>query len=646
MNSLRKLILVLAVLPAIACGGGGSSSDNNNGNSEPTDVSFSGEQAAIPDYSYDTGWLPDGSPIQVKLLFNTAGKLTAVADAVVGGSSDAPIISGKAGTGLFKMSVLFQFQVLLKADVSVVQYEGPVDENADIVFEFGGEAAFDPFLLDAEAIIVADVPETQLASIPLAASIPGVDINVIVHIAGTVTSKFSGACAAVNDSEAHYTGTTFTVGNLILKPSVSISALMYEETLDAFDIPVEVPETALTMDLGTVAVTPGGGAVDGGGSLGTVGSCDGTVIPPSDVTTGEEITEPSDVTEPEDTISPEDTVTPSDVTPGSCADTCPGCCDGETCLPGADDAVCGADGATCSACADGSQCVGGECQTGPYDCATQCPGCCFNNQCASGNDDKACGSAGIDCFSCGAAEVCYSGGCEAKPYDCESECGGCCFNNECFDGYDDDKCGYGGEQCKSCSGNKSCSDQVCVDLTQDCWQTCDGCCDDAGDCWPGNDLSACGTAGYACEMCPLNHVCSLGACSLNLEATFDVWAFDGEVLYSPDGGWDEFAGDPDPYVEIKTYYNESEGYLLTGVSFTDDDTTFPYWNQPILFDIPAGDLLEHGLAVHLYDADLAWDDSIGSCSFLLAESDFDGDPKGSCGSFGDFEVRYVLQPSL
>jgi hypothetical protein len=150
VNTLRKLILVLAVLPLIACGGGGgSSSDDNNANSEPTDISFAGEQAAIPDYSYDTGWLPEGSPIQVKLLFNTAGKLTAVADAIVGGTSDAPILSGKTGTGLFKMSVLFQFQVLLKADVSVVQYEGPVDENADIVFEFGGEAAFDPFLLDA-----------------------------------------------------------------------------------------------------------------------------------------------------------------------------------------------------------------------------------------------------------------------------------------------------------------------------------------------------------------------------------------------------------------------------------------------------------------------------------------------------------------
>ena len=638
MRTIRRLILVVAVLPLLACGGGGS--DSKDQNTEPTEVSFAGEQAAIPDYSYDTGWLPAASPIQVKLIFNTAGKLTAKAEAIVGGTTDAPILSGKAGTGLFEMKVLFQFQVLIKVDVSVVQYEGPVDENADIVFEFGGEATFDPFLLGGAAEIVADVPETQLASIPLAASIPGVDINVIVHIAGTVTSTFSGACAAVNDSEAHYVGTTLILGNLILRPSVTISALMYEETLDAFDIPVDVPETALTMDLGTVAVTPGGGAVDGGGSLGTVGTCDGTVVPPADAISEDDVVDPADVVETPDTV-----VAP-DVEPGSCADTCPGCCDGELCLPGGAVEACGADGSVCTACEEAALCVGGECQTGPYDCATQCQGCCIDNQCVSGTGDKACGLDGLDCVACGTDEVCYSGGCEGTPYDCDSECGGCCFNNECLGGFDDGKCGFAGEQCKTCSGAKTCENQACTDVTQDCWQTCDGCCDDLGECWPGDDMAACGSGGSACGICPLSHACLAGICALDTATKWDVWAFDGEVLSSPDGGWDEFGGDPDPYVEIKTYYNEAEGYLLTGVSFTDDNTAFPYWNQPILFDIPAGDLLEHGLAVHLYDADLAWDDSIGSCSFLLFKSDFDGDPKGSCGTFGDFEVRYILQPSL
>ena len=646
MKILRGLVLVLFILPVLACGGGGGGKDDKNQNKTSTDISFAGEQAAIPDYSYDTGWLPADSPIQVKLLFNTAGKLTAAADAIVGGSTDAPILSGKAGTGLYTMKVLFQFQVLLKVDVSAVQYEGPVDENADIVFDFGGEATFDPFLVGGNAEIIADVPETQLASIPLAASIPGVDINVIVHIAGTVTSKFSGACAAVSDTEAHYVGTTYTLGNLILKPSVSISAFMYEETLEAFDIPVDVPETALTMDLGTVAVAPGGGTVDGGGSLGTVGTCDGSVVPPGDVVTTDDIVEEDDVVTPADVVETPDSTIAPDVEPGSCADTCPGCCDGTICLPGGVDDACGADGAVCLVCEGGSQCVGGECQSGPYDCATQCQGCCIGNQCVSGTGDKACGVDGADCFACKANEVCYSGGCEAKPYDCQAECAGCCFNNECLGGADDNKCGSGGEQCKSCTGAKTCEGQVCVDVSQDCWQTCLGCCDDAGECWPGNDLAACGTDGYSCEICPFSHLCMAGTCALDMDTKWDVWAFDGEVLYTPDGGWDEIAGDPDPYVEFKTYYNEDEGYLLTGVSFTDDDTNFPYWNQPILFNIPAGDLLQHGLAVHLYDADLAWDDSIGSCSFALSESDFDGEPKGSCGTFGDFEVRYILQPGL
>jgi hypothetical protein len=644
MHADRLWILIFALF-ALACGGGGGGDDGNNKNNnqsdDPTPVSFAGEQAAIPDYSYDTGWLPEASPIQVKLLFNTGGKLQAKADAIVGGTADAPILSGKAGTGLFEMKVLFQFQVLIKVDVAAVQYEGPVDENADIVFEFGGEAAFDPFLIGGAAEIVAEVPETQLASIPLAASIPGVDINVIVHIAGTVTSRFSGQCAAVNDSEARYLGNTFTLGNLILRPSVSISAFMYEETLEAFDIPVDVPETALTMDLGTVAVTPGGGAVDGGGLLGIVGIFDGSVTPPGDVVTQNDVVDPQ-----EDVVDAPDTVVPVDVEPGSCADTCAGCCDGTICLPGNVPESCGLDGGACTVCSDGEACANGACQSGPYDCATQCAGCCVNNQCVSVSSDKACGMGGEACFACGANEVCYSGECQEIPYNCEAECAGCCSNNECLAGTDDNKCGQAGEQCKLCTGDKVCQANACVDLSQDCWQNCDGCCDDEGTCWPGTDMASCGTAGYACEICPLNHACTAGVCALDLATKWDVWAYDGEVMTIPSGGWDDFSGDPDPYVEFSTYYNENEGYLLTGVSFTDDDTLTPYWNQPILFDIPAGDLLEHGLAVHMYDSDLAFDDSIGSCGFTVFESDFDGVPKSSCGTFGDFEARYILKPAL
>jgi hypothetical protein len=689
MLHVRLAVVLAAVSLSLSCSGNGGGGGGGGGQS--AEISFTGELSAFPDYSYDSGWLPDASPVQVKMLFTVEAKLAATANAVVGGSNDAPIMSGKAGSGMYKLDVKLVFQVLVKIDLTGVSYEGPVDENADITFEIGDEISFDPFLLGSMVPIAADVPETKLMELPLAGSIPGVDGNVIIHISGLVNSEFSGTCAAINGSQAHYMGSTATSADLILKPSIAVKIpFVYDETIEVGEIPVAIPAATLALDLGTLDVTPGGGAVDGGGSLATIGTCDGSggdgdVITGDDVGGGEDVTTGEDITTPDDSVVDDcaatcdgcclngecqagDTVAACgsegaackacqdgwecvnggciDTSVSDCAADCPGCCAGDACLPGDENYACGTAGDQCVECSPGFACEAGICKSAAYDCAKECAGCCQGSACLPGTINHLCGSDGEACYECTGESVCYAGACVDEPYDCSSECNGCCVGNECLAGSADDACGWGGVECTSCWDDEVCENQVCVDTSGDCWSTCDGCCDN-GVCETGFDDWACGSFGTTCQVCDGGLACAGGACSVDPSSYWDVVAIEGEAFILPDGGsWDSWDGLPDLYAEFATFYQEGNGYGLEVTTSVVDDTMHAYWNETVIEDIQAQDLLDEGLSIELLDEDdFNYDDSIGSCSFVIGPSDFDGLPKSGCGSFGDFEVMYKLVPA-
>lgn len=247
---------------------------------------------------------------------------------------------------------------------------------------------------------------------------------------------------------------------------------------------------------------------------------------------------------------------------------CPGCCDGTTCLPGDSDATCGAAGLGCEACEPGETCTDGVCTR----CnAMTCPdGCCSANRCylasrdtcgVGGNACHFCSPVGADGCSrtgaclCGAGpacregQVCSDGSCTCGPQSCPQ---GCCQNGEC-QVRSPQSCGVGGVACTSCDpdttdycssdGRCQCgSDAPCAD-----GQRCiDGACVCDGEscmngCCLGNEclvasVETCGAQGGLCGRCQpdLSDMCLAdGTCSCGPEGPClpGNWCVGGVCVY-------------------------------------------------------------------------------------------------------------------
>jgi hypothetical protein len=268
---LFALTTALAAALGVGCG-----SDAGTTPAEASEIAFHGEASALPDFSYDTGLLPDNSPVQLDLGVSVAGGVTADAIAISSGPAASPTLSGKPGSGQYKLDVHFKLGGKLHVDVKgVPQYDGPIPgiENIDVMF--GGSAAFDPFLLDGMASTTANIPETKLPPIPLPGGIPGV-LQITIDGSSTLTSEFRGVCAGVTagpEAMGTYRGETSTSGRLKLLTAIEIKIpLLGSKSFAGPDIDLPLGPTKAGLDLGTKPV-PGGGDAKPGASVAKVDGC-------------------------------------------------------------------------------------------------------------------------------------------------------------------------------------------------------------------------------------------------------------------------------------------------------------------------------------------------------------------------------------
>jgi hypothetical protein len=215
------------------------------------------------------------------------------------------------------------------------------------------------------------------------------------------------------------------------------------------------------------------------------------------------------------------------------AATCSGCCTGGVCFNGNDPNVCGSGGHACIQCSSPDQtCTGQQCVSvaPPPPCgSSNCKGCCAGQVCMPGTDQAACGARGIACAPC--ATMCAptgTGGSACTPTPPPPPCSratcpaGCCDGlGNCQPGVGNAMCGSLGVSCQSCSQRgEQCTSQQCVavrDAGPCNAQTCPaGCCDSTGTCRGGDLRTQCGTAGSACQNCQTS--CFGGQCAFPPEA--------------------------------------------------------------------------------------------------------------------------------
>lgn len=156
------------------------------------------------------------------------------------------------------------------------------------------------------------------------------------------------------------------------------------------------------------------------------------------------------------------------VEPPTCGpDNCTGCCDAvRGCVTGETNEACGTGGVACSACVNNEACDG---QTCVAPCAETCRGCCDGETCLSGAADGACGTEGAACEDCGDGASCDDQNvCVAD--SCAATCAGCCDGNTCLPGTGAAACGAAGGACIACGAGRACTNQACVVDQASLWE--------------------------------------------------------------------------------------------------------------------------------------------------------------------------------
>lgn len=213
-------------------------------------IVLAGEDPLFPGFSYDTGLLPGGSPVQASFSVVAKGATTVSAEAIASGSSDEPTLSGVAETGALNVAGSFGLEGRLVVDMSgLPSYDGPIPGIENVAIDFSSAAAFDPFSIGTAVTTRADIPPAQLPEIPLPGGIPG---GLVLEVAegSFVEVTLTGTQACVGGEEAYYAVELSRAGTVVIRPSIVIDVpLIGSQTFEipTFEVPLDLGSTALDM---------------------------------------------------------------------------------------------------------------------------------------------------------------------------------------------------------------------------------------------------------------------------------------------------------------------------------------------------------------------------------------------------------------
>ena len=207
----------------------------------------------------------------------------------------------------------------------------------------------------------------------------------------------------------------------------------------------------------------------------------------------------------------------------------------------------------------------------------------------------------------------------------------------CRAGDQNSACGAGGNACEACGTAESCEAGVCIARCAP--GTCEGCCD--GNICRDASASACGSGGLLCAVCTFGFDCggdnTARYCAVPPDARFDLAIGDADL---PSGSWDT-TSDPDPFVRVVV-----AGRTGTTRTWSDVRTSeTPTWSTEgaVLSDVSAADLLA-GISITMFDEDVASNDVMFTCTHTPSETDMAFFSAGAYITCASGEIGLLIAP--
>jgi MYXO-CTERM domain-containing protein len=263
------------------------------------------------DAGVDTGWIPNGSPVQMRFFADAANSVTIDLPGVAhyDWRTEELRFEGDAGAGLFEYDIGLEIVASVKVDVSLAQWQsdllGPYDWGIEAI------TTFTPYLLEGNperpAVIADKSGALDLVSIPLIPDVVIISGNLDIALFVDIEASLHCNRIEVLGPDGELTNFTLegeslwidpgdgvdelvlpataycqltTSPTLIINPHLVVSVLFDDYDIAGIDIPVPLPVIDEEIQLDTIELSfprweepePGDGDGDTGGESGEDGS--------------------------------------------------------------------------------------------------------------------------------------------------------------------------------------------------------------------------------------------------------------------------------------------------------------------------------------------------------------------------------------
>jgi len=270
-------LALLAVLPAPA-----RAAPGGPWASTPAPVTFAGALDLFDAISFDSGWQPAGSAVQVRFEVFLGSGFTCTMDGTALLTWPPPLdlaFDPTPGSGELVMDVGLEVHSLYHFDLGGgVVWEGELPYLPNFDYRFAGVSGLDPFLLPgaspASATVTDTIPDTLLYMFDLTDAlvpIPGIGGGVALYAGGQLDATLSGNDIRVDPEivttegehvfpavpgadpallrDAIWEGQLLLAGTLTLTPAIYVELLGTIYDVAAFPIPLPFPAAPLAWAL-------------------------------------------------------------------------------------------------------------------------------------------------------------------------------------------------------------------------------------------------------------------------------------------------------------------------------------------------------------------------------------------------------------